>query len=120
MSTPYLDEAERCGRVALINRGKVMVVDTPQRLKGLMGGEVIEVVTDQIRGAAALLSQHPGVKGVQAFGDRLNVVVEDSARDVPAITRHLRDGDIRIVEWRVIPASLENIFVSLMSHDQNA
>jgi ABC-2 type transport system ATP-binding protein len=119
MSTPYLDEAERCGRVALVNQGKVMVVDTPQKLKGLMDGEVIEVVSDQIRRAAGVLLHHPSVKDVQAFGDRLNVVVENSKRDFPIVERTLADANIHIAEWRVINPSLENIFISMMSHEQN-
>ena len=119
MSTPYLDEAERCGRVALVNQGKVMVVDTPQQLKGLMDGEVIEVVSDQIRRAAGVLLHHPSVKDVQAFGDRLNVVVENSKRDFPIVERTLAEANIHIAEWRVINPSLENIFISMMSHEQN-
>lgn len=117
MSTPYLDEAERCGRVALVNQGKVMVVDTPQKLKRLMKGELIEVVSDQIRRAARILLQHPAVKDVQTFGDRLNVVVEDSKRDFSAIELALADTKIHIAEWRVINPSLENIFISLMSRE---
>ncbi|MEW6510193.1 MAG: ABC transporter ATP-binding protein [Bacteroidota bacterium] len=120
MSTPYLDEAERCGRVALVSEGKVMVVDTPQRLKGLMQGEVIELVSDQVRRAAALLSQHPAVNDVQAFGDRLNLVVADSKRDFPAIGRTLAEAKIQVAEWRVITPSLENIFISMMSQQRNA
>lgn len=120
MSTPYLDEAERCGRVALVNQGKVMVVDTPQRLKGLMEGEVIEIVSDQIRRAAGVLLLHPAVKDVQAFGDRLNIVVANGRRDFPAIQRTLANTSIHVAEWRVITPSLENIFISMMSHEQNA
>ncbi len=119
MSTPYLDEAERCGRVALMNQGKIMVVDTPQHLKGLMEGEVIEVVCDHIRRAAGVLLHHPAVKDVQAFGDRLNVVVDDSKRDFPMVERTLSEANIHISEWRTINPSLENIFISMMSHDRN-
>lgn len=119
MSTPYLDEAERCGRVALLNQGKVMVVNTPQKLKDSMDGDVIEVVSDQIRRAAGVLLHHPAVKDVQAFGDRLNVVLENSGRDFPLVERALAEANIHIAEWRVITPSLENIFISMMSHEQN-
>jgi ABC-2 type transport system ATP-binding protein len=120
MSTPYLDEAERCSRVALMNKGKVMVVDTPQSIKKLMRGEIIEIVSDQIRLAARVLKAHGQVQDVQAFGDRLNVVVEDSKRDLPAIQQVLREANIQIAESRVINPSLENIFISLMSHEAAA
>src|SRR3972149_5830677 len=71
MSTPYLDEAERCTRVALMNKGKVMVVDTPQNIRNQMLGEVVEIVCDQIRTAASVLKAGGRVRDVQAIGDRL-------------------------------------------------
>jgi len=114
MSTPYLDEAERCSRVALMNEGKLMVVDTPQNVKGLMKGEVIEIVCDKIRQASIVLQANPQVKDVQAFGDRLNVVLENSKRDFPEIQKQLKGEQIQVQEWRVINPSLENIFISLM------
>jgi ABC-2 type transport system ATP-binding protein len=116
MSTPYLDEAERCTRVALMNKGKVMVVDTPQNIRKQMPGEVVEIICDQIRAAADILKAHPKVRDVQAIGDRLNIVVDDAKRDFPGVERALRDANIPVAESRVVSPSLENIFVSLMSH----
>ncbi|MBI5021712.1 MAG: ABC transporter ATP-binding protein [Ignavibacteriales bacterium] len=119
MSTPYLDEAERCGRVALMNQGKVMVVDTPPNIKKLMKGDLIEIVSDQIRRATTLLKENKLVLDVQAFGDRLNVVLEDSTRDYPIVEETLRNANITITERRNISPSLENIFISLMSRQNN-
>jgi ABC-2 type transport system ATP-binding protein len=116
MSTPYLDEAERCTRVALMNKGKAMVVDTPQNIRKQMPGEVVEIVCDQIRAAADILKANPKVHDVQAIGDRLNIVVDDAKRDFPGVERSLRDASIHVTESRVVNPSLENIFVSLMSH----
>lgn len=115
MSTPYLDEAERCGRVALIDQGKVMVVDTPARLKEAMPGEVVEIISDQVRRAAGVLRGIPGLQDVQAFGDRLNIVVTDSTRQMPSIQAALDAAEIRVTEWRRVPASLENIFIAQMA-----
>jgi len=115
MSTPYLDEAERCSRVALMNNGKAMVVDTPQNVKGLMKGEVVEIVCDQIRQAARVLKTNPQIKDVHAFGDRLNIVMENSKRDFPNVQKQLDSEQIHVQEWRVINPSLENIFISLMT-----
>jgi len=114
MSTPYLDEAERCTRVALMNNGKAMVVDTPQNMKDLMDGEVVEVVCDNIKGAVKILKKYPLVKDVQAFGDRLNIIVENSKRDFTEIQKQLHIEKIEVREWRVVDPSLENIFISLM------
>jgi ABC-2 type transport system ATP-binding protein len=114
MTTPYLDEAERCTRVGLMNRGDLMVADTPQNVKGLMKGTIIEIVCGQIRKAFRLLKELPCVTEVQAFGDRLNVVVDDTEGDFPAIQQYLQREGIEIADWRVIPPSLENVFVSFV------
>lgn len=115
MTTPYLDEAERCTRIALIIAGKLMVVDTPQKIKSLMEGEVIEIVCDPIRCAVNVLKGSPLAQNVQAFGDRLNIVVHDSSSEFRLIDRMLKDANVTISEWRVIPPSMENIFISLLA-----
>jgi len=117
MSTPYLDEAERCSRVALMNRGRAMVVDTPQRVRSLMVGEVVEVVCGEIRRASEILKSSGGFREVQAFGDRLNVIVTEAARDIPVIESLLGSSGIHPVESRIINPSLENVFISLMGRE---
>jgi ABC-2 type transport system ATP-binding protein len=114
MTTPYLDEAERCTRVGLMSQGRLMAVDTPQNLKALMEGTIIEVVCGQIRKAFDVVKQLPDVIEVQAFGDRLNIVVHDRDRDFPRIQAQLRGAGVEVVSWRVVPPSLENVFISLM------
>ncbi len=120
MSTPYLDEAERCSRVALMNLGKVMLVDTPTNVKKLMDGEVVEIICDQIRPASKLLKSHPQVRGVQAFGDRLNIILGDSKKDLPLVKAALHEAKIQVLEVRLIAPSLENIFISLMSQQKTS
>jgi ABC-2 type transport system ATP-binding protein len=117
MSTPYLDEAERCARVALMNKGRIMVVETPQNVKRLMTGDVIEIICEHIRSAASVLKANARVRDVQAFGDRLNIVLDDAKRDLPEVERALHEANIRIAEIRVVNPSLENVFISLMSRE---
>lgn len=119
MSTPYLDEAERCSRVALINKGALMQVDTPGNMKHSMRGEVLEIVCDRVRDAFAILKNHPAVREVQAFGDRLNVIADNAARSMAAIEVALKAKDIRIGGWRKIDPSLENVFISLLTHNEH-
>lgn len=119
MSTPYLDEAERCTRVGLIHQGKLMIVDTPANVKRLMKGQVLELVPQgSIRAAAAVLKHSKVVHEVQAFGDRLNVVVGNSDTDFRTLEQELRREGVAIADWRVIPPSLENVFISLMSQQK--
>jgi len=117
MSTPYLDEAERCARVALMNKGRIMVVDTPQNVKRSMTGAVIEIVCEPIRSAANVLRANTHVRDVQIFGDRLNIVIDDAKRDFPEVERALRQENIHIADSRVVSPSLENVFISLVSRE---
>ncbi|MFN0158725.1 MAG: ATP-binding cassette domain-containing protein [Bacteroidota bacterium] len=118
MSTPYLDEAERCSRVAMMNGGRILHVDTPTNLKSLMRNDVLEIVCDRIRDAARSLKGHPAVKEVQAFGDRLNVIVQKATTDADSVLDALRREGIAVLNWRVIAPSLENVFISLLTDNE--
>ena len=115
MTTPYLDEAERCSRVALMNEGKILVADTPQNVKKVMKGTLVEIVCPDIRASFKLLKEFPIVKEVQAFGDRLNIVVSDASTEVPKVISYLAKNNMAVEEWRLIPPSLENVFISLLT-----
>ncbi|HTK82726.1 MAG TPA: ABC transporter ATP-binding protein [Bacteroidota bacterium] len=115
MTTPYLDEAERCMRVALMNEGRIMHVDTPLNLKKLMKGEIVEIVCERVRDAYNILKNDPGIGEVQAYGDRLNVIVHKSSSDIPRIIARLAVNGITVENSRVIAPSLENIFISLLT-----
>ncbi|HEV8538769.1 MAG TPA: ABC transporter ATP-binding protein [Bacteroidota bacterium] len=119
MSTPYLDEAERCTRVALMNDGGAMVVDTPANLKKLMHGEIFEIVCNRVRDAFALLKANPMVREVQAFGDRLNVLIEDGSRQLSAVTTLLQSSGVLIETARAVTPSLENVFISLLTRKES-
>ncbi len=117
MSTPYLDEAERCTRVALMNKGKIMRVNAPDRLKRLMTGDVVEIVCGSVREASRLIQRDTRVREVQTFGDRLHIVVDDAARDVQTVAALLRQQGIPITSTRKVSPSLENVFISLLTHE---
>lgn len=118
MNTPYLDEAERCTRVALMNRGVMLRVDRPANIKQLMRGEVIEIVCDRVREAADHVRALPETREVQVFGDRLNVVVNNARRDIRMIADALGEYGVSISSWRVIAPTLENIFISLLTEKE--
>ena len=120
MSTPYLDEAERCSRVGLMSMGRIMRVDIPERLKEEMHGEVIEIVCDRVRDAFKMLKDHPGVREVQAFGDRLNVIVDGDGNASHRLESLLRSRGIPVVTIRTIAPSLENVFISLLTSTAQA
>jgi len=119
MTTPYLDEAERCTRVGLMNHGALMRVDTPAALKSLMKGEILEFVCDRVRDASAVLRREGAAREVQAFGDRLHVVVDSAAGRRGELLAALKREGVRVAGDRRIEPSLENVFISLLgSHGE--
>jgi ABC-2 type transport system ATP-binding protein len=113
MATPYMDEAERCSRVGLLADGKLLAADTPANIKLLMRGTIVEIVTPDIRRAYAVLKKFGGVREVQLFGDRLNVIVDDPEREIPAIEAALGREGMPILQKRSLPPTLENVFISV-------
>jgi ABC-2 type transport system ATP-binding protein len=79
VSTSYLDEAERCDRVALLNRGRVLALDRPAALQGSLAGRLIELRASDPRRARDVLRGSPGVGGATLFGSRIHVLLEEGA-----------------------------------------
>ena len=113
MTTPYMDEAERCSRVGLLAGGRLLAADTPRNIKRLMRGTVVEIVCPEIRRAFSILRRLPGVREVQLFGDRLNAVVDEPEIGIPLIEAALLREAIPVLQKRLLPPSLENVFISV-------
>jgi ABC-2 type transport system ATP-binding protein len=113
MTTPYLDEAERGSRVALMHLGRFMVVDTPANVKATMKEPILELVCSDNRRALAALRKLAGTVDVQAFGDRIHLIVRDPDRDIDAALRRLAEENIQVIHRRRVPPSLENVFIAL-------
>ena len=115
MATPYLDEAERCGRVALLHAGQLLAVEQPAALQRSLG-VLLEVSVDAPRAPVELLAAIPGVVDVQTFGDsahlRLGALsLADGAR---AVEEALAAHGIRLRGIRPVAASLEDVFIDLI------
>ncbi len=110
VSTAYLDEAERCSRVALLHEGRVIATDSPAGLKRLVKGTTLEIETPDARRAAAMLRGKPEIGSVALFGDRVHAI----AGDGEAVARALREGGIDDASIRPIQPSLENVFMALV------
>jgi ABC-2 type transport system ATP-binding protein len=117
MATPYLDEAERCTRVALLHEGRLLALDEPTRLQAVMDGQLLEVVTATPRAPVDILARLPGVRDVQTFGDRAHVRVRPGAQAAVArdIEAALHAAGIGVVSVRPIAASLEDVFIDLIT-----
>jgi ABC-2 type transport system ATP-binding protein len=110
MATPYLDEAERCGRVALIASGRVLALDEPGRLQAATPGRLIEVVAEPPRRALEVARQHAGADRVQLFGDRLHVRVAVESDFLPVEAALVAAG-ITVTTWRPMVPTLEDVFI---------
>ncbi|MBN1953882.1 MAG: ABC transporter ATP-binding protein [Anaerolineae bacterium] len=114
VSTPYMDEAERCSRVALMFDGRIVVCDTPERIKGLVEGELLELRPDQLRQASQVIAPLPGVLEVQTYGDLLHVFVDDAERQSAAIEQALHAAGITVQGMRRTRPRMEEAFISLI------
>ncbi len=117
LSTAYMDEAERCSRLALLHAGKIRHCDTPARLKATMPGALLAIASSQPRALRDLLKDQPGIQGILLMGDRIHVRVDDAARRIPEI-RALLDAhasDAGIIE-RTEPG-IEDVFVALLGEN---
>ena len=119
MATPYLDEAERCSRVALLHEGQLLALDTPASLRAALSGIVMEVIAPERDRATAVLEQLPGVADVQLFGERAHVrMAADTPLSDPArLTNALQAAGVAVESVRRVPASLEDVFIARVAKE---
>lgn len=110
LTTPYLDEAERCNRVAMMNRGKIIALDTPKLIKQSIAKEVVEVVCNPVKRAYEIIKSKTGFD-VQMFGDRIDIVLDNYEEDYPSIKSLLEENEVTVEDSRTITPSLENVFM---------
>ena len=115
MSTPYLDEAERCTRVALVHKGRVLAADEPERLRQLIPGRMLEILAHGTAAAESLRGL-PCVHDAQVFGERIHITLDD---DSPACEERfraaLRATSLADAQIRSVQPSLEDVFIARLS-----
>jgi ABC-2 type transport system ATP-binding protein len=118
VATPYLDEAERCERVALMHDGRLLDVDAPAALKAQLGGRMVEVRTQQQTQALDALRQDREVRDAQRFGRSIHALLTETAA-YRRVDDRLRANGIAIESVRPIEPGLEDVFVALLGEDAN-
>jgi ABC-2 type transport system ATP-binding protein len=114
VSTHYMEEAEYCHRLAVMNRGRIIALDRARAMKDAIQEPILEVTTDDAPKAVEALHDVPGVLEVTLYGRRLHVMVEDQAaaeREIPTV---LAAGGLACHSMRAIAPSLEDVFVSFV------
>jgi len=117
LTTPYLDEAERCQRVALMDRSRLLTVASPDDLKAEWHGVVVELLARPKRKATELLLARQGVTDVESFGERLHATLAGVGADQAAgVARELAAAlvaqGIEVEVARATSPSLEDIFIA--------
>ena len=115
VSTAYLDEAERCTRLALLHQGRLLGLGTPDEVKAMMPGALLEVRTPAPRRTAALLRERLATASVGLFGDRVHVATRDTAATEAAIRELVAAASFELLSLHPIAPSLEDVFVAVLS-----
>ena len=113
LSTSYLDEAERCARIGLMHKGKVIIEDQPKNVRNSLALPMVEVWTDQARAAGEIAKAVHGVTSVSVYGDRLHIGLEGKDHAAGVLSKLAREG-ISIQDHREILPSLEDVFIAMV------
>jgi len=114
VATPYLDEAERCSRVALMYDGRIHQTGTPRELRHSLGLKRLVVRASQLTHTEDILHATPGIVDAQRFGDHIDVMVEDVSVGEKVTHEALSKAGIDVQEIRVAWPTLENAFVAML------
>jgi ABC-2 type transport system ATP-binding protein len=116
VSTPYMDEADRCSQVGLMYEGRMVICAEPGRIRAQVEGEVVEIRTQDWQAAHDLIVTLPGVLEVQTYGQSLHVLVDSASKRLPKIKKAMKKNDLIYSDARVAPARMEEAFISLIKH----
>lgn len=119
VTTSYLDEAERCDRVVLLDEGRELALDRPRALQASLSGTMVAVRVDHPRAARDVLRDTPAIRSAALFGDTVHALLDlDAAVDAQAamdgVTASLTAAGLSVLESEVIEPSLEDIFIHLV------
>ncbi|MGD0645478.1 MAG: ATP-binding cassette domain-containing protein [Candidatus Bathyarchaeia archaeon] len=115
LTTHYIEEADQlCQRVAMINKGKIAAIDSPEKLKASVEKhQIIEVSFDQTQELESRLANLKGVAKVVQFGDKFRLHVRDTSEAVPFLVNFARKNALKIISINTLNPSLEDVFVEM-------
>ncbi len=118
VSTPYMDEAERCSRVGLMYEGQLVECASPEALRQQAPGELIAIWTPQVVRAREALRGMPGLLETQTYGDVLHAFVANAAAALPCIRETLASAAVPVAEIKQTSPRVEEAFISLIQRRQ--
>jgi ABC-2 type transport system ATP-binding protein len=120
VSTAYMDEAERFDRLAMLNRGRLVALDSAGRLQAGFALQMLAVPVDRVHEARAAAGAVPGVRSAAVFGDRLHVAVTDADADGPRVVAALRAAGFSAGAAQGVAPSLEDVFIERIARAESA
>lgn len=114
VSTPYMDEADRCSRVGLMYAGKLVECDTPKNIREKLEGDVIEIQPEDWRKALKTVAGLSGVREAQTYGESIHLLVDSGKHRLPEIEQILQKEKLAYRSIRIAPARMEEAFISLI------
>jgi ABC-2 type transport system ATP-binding protein len=118
VSTPYMDEAERCNKVSFINQGRVLISGAPAELEAQLPFRIVEVKAKPRRALRAVADRTEGVISWRAVGDRLRLSVSDPAEVMPRIEAELKKDGAEISILREASLLMEDVFIHLVEKQE--
>lgn len=116
VSTSYMDEASLCERIALIHNGRILGIDTPQRLVDNIGEHLLAASADNMYGLLEALRSLPGIGSCYTFGATIHAVAGKDF-DIPAAVKALEAKGLKYVSITPVKGNIEDLFIKLMSHE---
>jgi ABC-2 type transport system ATP-binding protein len=113
ISTAYLDEAERCHRLALLHEGRLLQCDTPDALKGRVQGAILSISSKDPRAVRTTIAPLPGVLSTLLAGGSVRVAVDNAERRLPEFAKALATAGVPFDSLERAPVTIEDLFVSL-------
>ena len=120
LSTAYMDEADRCDRVALLHDGRVIALDTPEALQRTLEGKVYRLSTSEPRRACFLIAEHPGVRHAALFGNTIHVSIDRWERDWPSVRSLLESRGVTIHSHNPSEPTMEDVFIDIVRAKESA
>lgn len=115
VTTAYLDEAERCHRIALLHEGRMLFCDTPAQLKANLPGAILSVVTLQPREISELLANQGGISNIMVVGDGLHLVVDDAVKMIPNIRGLITAAGLTFETVEQVTPTVEDLFIEAVT-----
>lgn len=111
ISTPYLDETERCNRIAMLNKGKILALENPAELKKTITKKVYKIICSPVRTAYQLIQKEFKDTEVQMFGDNINLISEESPE---RYINFLKMNNVDVLHIKEKIPTIENVFIHLL------